>query len=422
MEIVVATQSLSGFGGSETYAITIAEHLQRLGHDVWLHTLEPGPASEHAMSLGLRVAAGRSGLPSSPDVLVVQDGVVACELAVTYPHTPQAFVAHSDIFDLQLPPGLPDLTAVVITLYDRVDRRIRALALDHRVVRLGQPVDVERFKPTTPLRERPRVALTLGNYVHGQRLDMLRRACERASIELRHVGIHGEGQTDRPDEVLNEADIVFGKARVIYEAMACGRAAYVFDHNGGEGWVTAHNQLSLSADNFGGQSAPIAIDEDRLVSDLARYDPSMGIANRDFVVSRHSATKHVAELVDVLRELDPRSAPVDAPLRELARLVRLHFAADAQAFALRAHLERQAARIHQLESDVQAAQAQADAQAVLTDDAQRVASAEASAAEDARQMLNGLVATRRWRALQLVLRPADRARSLFDDRRSLPGR
>lgn len=238
MQVVAAAHSLAGMGGSETYLVTVADHLQRLGHDLWLFTPEPGRSSDVARRLGLRVAVEEGELPPDPDVLLVQDGVVACDLAARYSGTPQAFVAHSDVFDLQLPPQLPDLVAAIVVLYDRVERRIRALAEPAAdIVRLSQPVDVERFKPARPLPARPLVAMALGNYVHGQRLDLLRRACERAGVELRHVGWHGEGE--RPAEhALNDADVVFGKARVIVEAMACGRAAYVFDHNGGDGWVT----------------------------------------------------------------------------------------------------------------------------------------------------------------------------------------
>jgi hypothetical protein len=117
------------------------------------------------------------------------------------------------------------LVAAVVVLYDRVERRISALPEPiAEIVRLTQPIDVERFKPSQPLRSRPRVAMTLGNYVHGQRLAMLRPACDRTGIELRHVGMHGEGE--RPAAlVLNDADIVLGKARVILEAeLAAARA------------------------------------------------------------------------------------------------------------------------------------------------------------------------------------------------------
>ena len=425
MEVVLSTMSLAGLGGSETYAITVADQLQRLGHQVWLHALDHGAATELAEELGLRLCMSDRDLPDQPDALVVQDGVVSCQMAARYPLAPQVFVAHSDIFDLQLPPQLPELVAIVVALYDRVERRLRALALPQEIVRLSQPVDVERFKPHAPLRERAAVALAMGNYLHGERRALIERACGRAGLELRELGMHAPGGWQPATQSLNAADIVFGKARVIYEAMACGRAAYVFDHNGGDGWVTASNYDTLSADNFGGQSEALVIDEGRLVSDLAEYDPRMGTVNRDLVVSHNSAATHAAALVNVLERVARRRAPVDAPLRELARLVRLYHRADAQAFAMRAETERLAARTHQLESELaqtRAAQAEAAATAdeactrsreaavaaaAVAEEARTHAAAQATAAGHAWRQVDELKATRRWRFVQAALKPAD---------------
>lgn len=425
MDILLATQSLSGFGGSESYVVTVADHLQRLGHDVRLLALDRGASAEAAERLGLRVV-GPDRLPPPPDVVVAQDAVVAYELADAYPQTPQAFVVHSDIFDLQLPPMIPEVAALVVALYDRVERRARATSAAPPILRLTQPVDVERFKPTAPLRSASPVALTLGNYVHGERLALIRRACERAGIELRHVGEHAGRTTSSPQEAYNGADIVFGKARVICEAMACGRAAYVLDHNGGEGWVTAANRTALAADNFGGQSDPITIDEHRLVADLERYDPGMGLVNRDYVVAHHGATKHAARLEEALRALAPRPAGAldGVPLRELARLVRLHHRADADGFQLRAQLERVSAQLHEARADAHRARQDADERAVelaaahaRANDAERErelgwadAARHADAAERAWREFDAVVATRRWRALTTALRPLDRLR------------
>jgi hypothetical protein len=407
MELVLSTTSLESLGGSETYVVTVADHLQRLGHEVWLHALDHGSASELAQQLGLRVCRDDQDLPGRPDALIVQDAAVACEMAMRYPITPQVFVAHSDLFDLQLPPQLPGLVAVVVALYDRVERRIRALALPHEIVRLTQPVDVERFKPMRPLRERPAVALALSNYLHGQRIALVASVCDELGIELRRVGAFAPNGRRPPAVALNEADIVFGKARVIYEAMACGRAAYVLDHNGSDGWVTASNFRALSADNFGGQSGAAVIDRERLIADLNAYDPAMGAVNRDLVVAHNSAAKHVAELAVILERVAPRRAPVDAPLLELARLVRLYHRADAQAFVLHAETERLAARVHELEAELgQARLARAEAAA-----ATEAAAAAAAAAEQATQrQLRELKATRRWRFVQAALAPADRLR------------
>lgn len=375
MDIVIGTHSLASPGGIETYTVTVADHLQRLGHDVWVHAAIDGSAGDVARSLGLRVETTLEELPRETDALLVQDAATAYELAADYPLTPQVFVAHGDRFELAQPPGVNGVVSTVVTLYDRVERRVRARSSAYPIVSLRQPIDIDRFVPLAPLRRRPQVALTLGNYMRGERLAMLSRACARAGIELVHIGGHAGNVVDDPRPAINEADIVFGKARVILEAMACGRAAYVFDHNGGEGWVTAANQAQLAADNFGGQRAPIAIDEQRLVDDLARYDPEMGLVNRDYVVSHHSAHEHAVALVGVLRDVAPRPAPVDAPLRELARMARSNHRADVEAFLRAAELERAGVRIHGLEAE-----------------------------------LAQLRQTRRWRAAQALLAPVDRLR------------
>ena len=409
MRIVIATQSLAGLGGSESYAITVADQLQRLGHGVWLFALDLGRSSEAAIALGLPVTDSSSALPDDVDALIVQDGTVACELAVRYPLTPQLFVAHSDIFDLQLPPQVEGLLAAVVTLYERVDKRIRAMALQIPVIQLRQPIDVERFKPLSPIRGLPRVALALSYYINDTRLDLLTEACAKAGIELRTNSIRGEQPTTTPELVYNEADIVFGKARVVLEAMACGRSAYVFDHNGSDGWVTAENAARLAADNFGGQDEFRPLDAASIAAELARYDPLMGTNNRDFIVANHAASAHAAELVDVLRSIAPRTQSVDAPLNELARMVRNYHRADSAAFALRAERHHLTTQIGDLEEE----RARLAAELEQASDHAVAISERAEAAE---RRENALLQTRRWQLTQAALRPLDKLRQLKVDR------
>jgi hypothetical protein len=419
MQIVVSVHALTLHGGTVTYAITVADHLQRLGHDVWLTSPLMGEAAEPARELGVR-AVPTSEIPAAPDVILSQDAGSAYELAASHPGVPQVYVAHSDVFDFQLPPAIPGVVGAVVTLYDRVDERVRALPGPHRIVRLTQPVDVERFKPLRPLPDRPHVALTLGNYVAGPRAELLAEACRRAGLQLRHVGTHGETQTLRPEVVLNGADVVFGKARVIAEAMACGRAAYVYDHNGGEGWVTAENRARLATDNFGGQSMPVAVDLDRLTADLARYDPAAALGHRDYVVAHHAATKHAAALVDVLRSVvDEPGPPVDAPLRELARMVRLYQRADGHAFVMQVEAHRAATERDEARTDALAQAARADREAARADAAAaaearawRDAEAHAAAAKNARAAFAAVAGTRRWRALNRLLLPLAHLRAV----------
>ena len=54
MKILLALNSLS-IGGTESYALTVAEHLDRLAHEVAIYTPEPGREVEIAHERGLRV-------------------------------------------------------------------------------------------------------------------------------------------------------------------------------------------------------------------------------------------------------------------------------------------------------------------------------------------------------------------------------
>jgi hypothetical protein len=105
------------------------------------------------------------------------------------------------------------------------------------------------------------------------------------------------------ERILNDADIVVGKARVIVEAMVCGRAAYVFDKFGSDGWVTTDSYARLEADNFSGQTGTPPVGVARFCSDLELYRPDMDAANRELAVVNHSANRHAIELVELFERL-----------------------------------------------------------------------------------------------------------------------
>jgi hypothetical protein len=331
VRLILATNHL-GLGGSESYLLTVAEQLDRLGHEAFIFAPEPGKGVEVAEERGLAVVSGDE-LPEQCDAALVQDAAVALQLAGRYPETPQLFVAHSEIFDLQTPPQLPGAVAMVIALNDRVEARMRSLAVEVEVKRLRQPIDTERFVSRTSLPETPRRALLLSNTPVSDRLKMLEDACRSAGIELTRLG-GLQGQTTDPRSALVSADIVIGYGRTILEGMACGRAAYVYDWKGGDGWITPQSYPAIEADGFGGRSAQELIDADRLAADLREYSAAMGPVNHDLVMANHRANVHTQELVQIFQGLTGPEERPRAPLDEMARLVRLEWRARAEVHAL----------------------------------------------------------------------------------------
>ena len=182
-----------------------------------------------------------------------------------------------------------------------------------------------------PLPTRPRRALIVSNYLRGERRRVLVEAWEAAGVECVQLGMQSEVVAD-PRPAMREADIVVAKARAALEAMSCGRAVYLYDQFGGDGWVTPDNYPSFEADHFAGQGTPAPRSPADLAADLAAYNPEMGIANAELVRTHHGARHHAIEVAAVLRgghRLDPDR--VDAVV-ELARLARASQRAESRAF------------------------------------------------------------------------------------------
>jgi hypothetical protein len=393
MRLVLASLHLSWLGGATTYLLTVAPALQRLGHAVTLYSPDPGDTAELARARGIEVVSDEDGLPDDCDAVLVQDTVLAFELGARL-GAPQVFVSHGAELDLAVPPQIDDAVAAVVAMNDRVAARVAALATRPKCVRLRQPIDIERFYQQGPPRERPAEVLLLGNYLRGQRRAVVTDACEE--LGLRYVQLGRDGKmAPEPVSAIGSADIVIGYGRSILEAMACGRAAYVLDHLGGDGWVTADSYPAMERDGFTGMQSGRQPTPEELRADLMAYDPGMGLVNESLIVSHHSSFAHARELSELLMSVAGGPSRKLESGRELARLTRMQWHADW--------------RFHELERDVQAVRVQ------LREQEQRTMEAERRAAE--------LASTLRWRAAQRALAPIDRVRARVREmRRKLLGR
>ena len=275
MRIVIGTVALEVPGGTETYCLTVARELERLGHGVTIVAGALGPLAERALEEGLDVVEGVGELSGDVDAVLANDAISAGLLAERYPKARRAFCVHSSRFDVQLPPFEAGVVHVLIALSERFAAHARSLALEVPVVLLTQPIDTLFYTPSAPLPELPRRALLLSHYLDGPRRNALVDTWSSAGIDCVQVGFQHRLSLDVRADIA-EADIVVGKARAALEAMACGKAVYIFDSFGGDGWVTAENFAALEADNFAGMATARPVDRDKLTLDLKGYNPDMG--------------------------------------------------------------------------------------------------------------------------------------------------
>ena len=324
MRILLGLHAFEQFAGTETYTVTVAEELQRLGHEVIVHSSSAGPIAEVARKQGIPVVVDRSLLPASCDAVLAQDTGSAFQLAGRYPDAVRVMVVHSDYFALQSPPQIQDVCSAVVVMNDRVRRHVEHLATPLPVVRLRQPVDLRKFGVRSGIPERAERALVLGHYLRGPAADVVAEACRAAGLEPRLVG-EPTTPTGTPEHAIADVEVVIGLGRCAIEGMAGRRAVYVYGIAGADGWVTQDSYEALEADGFGGLATPTVVDQAKLAADLSEWEPEMGMINRQLAIAHHDVAEHAIALVALLRETAAGEAPPPSRGDELARLVRMEW-------------------------------------------------------------------------------------------------
>jgi hypothetical protein len=415
VRLLLVTNQLTSINGAETYLITVGEALEAAGHDVTLVSQQLGEMAELAQEVGLNVVRDLDVLRADADGVIANDYPSACDAAAANSRTPVVFVAHADSFQFCTPPQLDGVVSAVVALNGRVARQMRALGQPGLVVRLRQPIDVVRFAPRIPPRETARRVLLLGNYLSGTRRDMVERACASVGLEVLQVGRHGQSASLHPELAILESDIVMGKGRTVLEGMACGRAAYVYDQNGGDGWVTPESYPRIETDNFGGRATDASLGEAQIAADLAAYSPELGLQGREIVIRNHASHRHAQQLVAVFAKAGAPARPRSDAIAELARLSRMQWRTESR--AAQSGVEAEIALRHQreLETARDAAAWRAEvAEAELAATLERAESAEAEAARQRERAgaVEAFTRTSRYRFAVRVGQIVDRLRAL----------
>jgi hypothetical protein len=408
VDLVLALPQLDETGGVQSYTLTVAEHLARLGHAVTLYTRELGSTAEVARERALAVTARPEDLPAHADAVITNaHRALALEMAARYPDATRLFVVHTTE-DAHMPPPAHGVVAATIVLNDLHAALATACTCTGEVVRLRQPIDMRRFSPRGEPGEQPKRILLLGNYHSGHlgRGQMLREAWGVASLDWREVG--GEAQTFDVPSAIARADVVVGYGRSVLEAMACGRPAYIHDQAGSEGWITPQSYARMEAGGFAVAGARLPPDRRELESDLAAYSPEWGLAGRDLVRINHDVRDHAAALIALLERLAPgRPYAEPSALRALAQLAESQLRAEFIAEQYRVESKQWFALYHGLQEELARERgAWHDARTALEGERVRAA----SAASQAEERLLAFKRTRRYRLARALAAPLDRLR------------
>jgi len=299
--------------GSSTFTFTLASALRSRDIDVDVFSPFPEILSNRLEQRGVRVSKSLEQVASEKyDCIIAQHNILASLIRSVKPEVPMLFVSHGILRAqafLEQPPSedinIQKYIAVSEEVKDNLISSHRISADDIEVV--WNCVDVNRFSPRGEINERPEVVLFISNRFTSKVYRTIRDACEKLQLKLIVIG-----KTKRvfnTEYYINKADIVISLGRGIIEAMACGRAAIVYDYQGGDGMITKDNIDEIRKYNFSGRRFKEKYVVAALIREISKYDSRMGAVNRDIIIREHNASLATDRIISICQEAESNFRP-----------------------------------------------------------------------------------------------------------------
>ena len=301
MRVLIATHHYFDLTGSETFAYTLAKTLMFKGCNVAIYSpYIGGIITEKTLQLGIPVFSSLQEIKEEKfDAIHLSHNLVAIEVRYCFPYTPIIFLSHGVLPFLEQPP-LEDLN---ISKFLAVSEEVKGNLIQRgifndNILIFRNMIDTKRFYPLEEINEEPKRVLVNSRRMDQQTLSIVAEACKRLGLEMKFIGNPGNIEWD-VEKHINQVDICISLGRGILEAMSCGRAAIVFDYDGGDGLVTVDNIDEIQKCNFSGRRLKRRFSVETLIDEIQKYTKHMGMANRGIVEERFSAEKNVNLLIDI---------------------------------------------------------------------------------------------------------------------------
>jgi GT2 family glycosyltransferase len=301
VKVLIATHHYFDLTGSETFAYTLAKTLMFKGCNVAIYSpYIGGVITEKTLQLGIPVFSSLQVVKEEKfDVIHLSHNLVAIEVRYCFPYTPIIFLSHGVLPFLEQPP-LEDLNiSKFLAVSEEVkDNLVEKGIPNDKIMIFRNMIDTKRFYPFEEINEEPKRVLVNSRRMDQQTKSIVAEACKRLSLEMKFIGNPGNIEWD-VEKHINQVDICISLGRGILEAMSCGRAAIVYDYDGGDGLVTVDNIEEIQKCNFSGRRFKRKFSVETLIDEIQKYTKHMGMANRGIVEERFSAEKNVNLLIDI---------------------------------------------------------------------------------------------------------------------------
>jgi GT2 family glycosyltransferase len=304
LSVLLATNHLFTYTGSEITLITIAKKLKEKGHNVSVYAKY---IDSHFIHVFDEIAPVLNDIRELSryqfNAAYIQHNTIALEIRYQYPSLPILFASLGVLPFLEQPP-LVDLDIYKhLAISEEVNDNLIHKGIDVSSIEIFRNiVDSNKFKPIRTINPKPLTAIVYSYKISPENLNVVQKACEALNIQCRRIG-EGPGVIDQNNVAgeLNKADIVFTLGRGVIETMMCGKIPIVYDYQGGDGMVTPANIHELMSHNFSGRRYGRQYQITEMIDEIKGYNPENATKLRELSVDLFDADKGVDQLISWLK-------------------------------------------------------------------------------------------------------------------------
>lgn len=306
MKILITNHHLLDFTGSEIYTFTLADYLRRYGHDVIVYSKFVDMLKPAFEKIGVNIVTDLEEIKNNHfDIAHIHHNTSAFEVRHYFPELPMVFLSHGVIPFLEQPPEIDLNISKFLAVSEEVQENLFTKIKDETKLIISRNIiDDSKFKIQKAINKFAKRALVLSNKIDNETESIIRKACNQLKIECKFVGMRFiEISQDELPSYINRADIVFTLGRGVIETMLCGRIPFVYDYQGGDGFVTPENYQELMRKNFSGRTYNKKFTTKELVDELCKYNADNAKFLHELTVKYYSANMIVTSLVNIYRDV-----------------------------------------------------------------------------------------------------------------------
>jgi len=323
LKVLITNCVLQGRSGTEMYVYDLARFLLREGHVPIVYSPRLGELAKELLRQSIPVVDSLDCIAESPDIIHGHHTLETLSAMLYFPSAPGIFVCHDCDAWHDTPPVIPRIRRFVGVDQPCADRLSLANGIDrNKVTVLTNPVDLDLFKPRSPLPAKPKRALIFSSYAKPHSIRPIVEACVQSEIEVETVGSRMGNESAQPQALLPEYDVVFAKGRCAREAMAVGCAVVYCDTFGLGPLVTRDAVEHLNTQGRRVMLQPMT--RDGLLEQIRRYDPGDAAEVSHFIRSNNRIESIHQQLLEIYGEAiaEHHAAKIDylAESQAVARL------------------------------------------------------------------------------------------------------